>query len=53
MLCIWTLVVEDIFSGIYVELAFLDVTLNVGQICLTFAVFGLEGRPVLTPLVNW
>lgn len=52
MLSIWTLVVNDVLSGIYVELAFLDVTLNVGQICFTFAVFGLEVRTILCPLIN-
>ncbi len=51
-LCLWTLIVEDV-SGIYVELVFLDATLNFGQGFFTFLLFGLDAKVVLLPLASW
>ncbi|XP_069678473.1 lysosomal cholesterol signaling protein isoform X1 [Periplaneta americana] len=51
-LSIWTLVMEEM-SGIYVELAFLDASLNFGQALMVFAVFGLDPKCVMQPLVKW
>ncbi|GLH10934.1 Integral membrane protein GPR155 [Gryllus bimaculatus] len=48
---IWTLVMDEM-SGIYVELAFLDASLNFGQSLLVFAVFGLDTKAVILPLVR-
>ena len=39
-------------SGIYVELAFLDASLNFGQSLIVFAVFGLDPKCVVRPLVK-
>jgi hypothetical protein len=39
-------------SGIYVELAFLDASLNYGQSLIVFAVFGLDPKCVIHPLVK-
>ena len=39
-------------SGIYVELAFLDASLNFGQSLIVFAVFGLDPKCVIRPLVK-
>jgi hypothetical protein len=50
-LSIWTLVMEEM-SGIYVELAFLDASLNFGQSLIVFAVFGLDPKCVIRPLVK-
>lgn len=50
-LSVWTLVLEDI-SGIYVELAFLDASLNFGQSLIVFAVFGLDPKCLMQPLVK-
>jgi hypothetical protein len=50
-LSIWTLVMEEM-SGIYVELAFLDASLNFGQSLIVFAVFGLDPKCVIQPLVR-
>jgi len=50
-LCVWTLVLEDV-SGIYVELAFLDASLNFGQSLIVFAVFGLDPKCLMQPLVK-
>ncbi|XP_066995433.2 lysosomal cholesterol signaling protein isoform X2 [Anabrus simplex] len=48
---VWTLVMEEM-SGIYVELAFLDASLNFGQSLIVFAVFGLDTKAVILPLVK-
>lgn len=48
---IWTLVMEQL-SGIYVELSFLDATLNFGQALLIFAVFGLDTKEILLPILK-
>jgi len=50
-LSVWTLVLEDV-SGIYVELAFLDASLNFGQSLIVFAVFGLDPKCLMQPLVK-
>jgi hypothetical protein len=50
-LSIWTLVMEQI-SGIYVELSFLDATLNFGQSIIVFGIFGLDMREVALPLLK-
>ncbi|KAK6634676.1 hypothetical protein RUM43_012077 [Polyplax serrata] len=52
MLSIWTLVVEDAVSGLYVELLFLNITLNIGQIFITFPVFGFDSRILISNLTN-
>ena len=44
-LCIWTLVMDQ-FSGIYLELVFLDGFLNLGQSIFTFALFGVNARGI-------
>lgn len=49
---VWTLVMEKT-SGIYVELAFLDATLNCGQGLIVFAIFGThfkDLRPIMKVL---
>ncbi|EFA13400.1 lysosomal cholesterol signaling protein isoform X2 [Tribolium castaneum] len=48
---IWTLVMEQI-SGIYIELSFLDATLNFGQSIIVFGIFGLEVKEVVLPLLK-
>ncbi|XP_063930387.1 lysosomal cholesterol signaling protein [Zophobas morio] len=50
-LSIWTLVMEQI-SGIYVELSFLDATLNFGQSIIVFGIFGLDLKEVALPLLK-
>ncbi|CAG0916670.1 unnamed protein product [Notodromas monacha] len=50
-LCLWTLVVEG-NSGIYIELVFLDVALNFGQSFFVFALFGLDEKLVIAPLLK-
>lgn len=50
-LCIWTLVMEKT-SGIYVELSFLDATLNFGQSIVAFVVFGLDSKQILLPILK-
>ncbi|XP_026292072.2 integral membrane protein GPR155 isoform X1 [Frankliniella occidentalis] len=49
--CTWRLVMDNL-TGIYVELAFLDVALNQGQGLLLLAVFGLHSKAMILPLVN-
>ena len=44
-LCIWTLVMDQ-FSGIYLELVFLDGFLNMGQSFFTFALFGVNAKGI-------
>jgi hypothetical protein len=39
-------------SGIYVELAFLDASFNFGQSLIVFAIFGLDAKYVIQPLVK-
>lgn len=51
-LCIWTLVMEQM-SGIYIELSFLDVTLNFGQSIMVFAVFGTNTKDIVLPLLKY
>lgn len=49
--CTWRLVMDNL-TGIYVELAFLDVALNQGQGLLVLAVFGLHSKAMILPLLN-
>ncbi|KAJ8956227.1 hypothetical protein NQ318_014958 [Aromia moschata] len=51
-LSIWTLVIERM-SGIYVELSFLDATLNFGQSIIVFAIFGLNAKEIALPLLKY
>lgn len=39
-------------TGIYIELAFLDATLNFGQSLIVFAIFGLDTKELLIPLLK-
>lgn len=39
-------------SGIYIELSFLDATLNFGQSIIVFAVFGLDSKEIVLPILN-
>ncbi|XP_074030113.1 integral membrane protein GPR155 homolog anchor isoform X2 [Leptinotarsa decemlineata] len=50
-LSIWTLVMEQM-SGIYIELSFLDATLNFGQSIIVFAIFGLNAKEIGLPLLK-
>ncbi|KAF4533331.1 hypothetical protein B566_EDAN004452 [Ephemera danica] len=50
-LCIWTLVMEQM-SGIYVELSFLDASLNFGQSLFVFACFGLDSQLIVLPFIK-
>jgi len=45
-LCIWTLVMDQ-FSGIYLELVFLDGFLNLGQSIFTLALFGINTKGII------
>lgn len=49
--CLWTLVVEN-KSGIYIELMFLDVALNFGQGFIIFAIFGIDQKLLVAPLLK-
>lgn len=40
-------------SGIYIELSFLDATLNFGQSIIVFAVFGLDSKEILLPILRY
>ena len=40
-------------SGIYIELSFLDVTLNFGQSVIVFAVFGVDTKDLILPLLKY
>lgn len=51
-LSIWTLVIEQM-SGIYVELSFLDATLNFGQSIIVFAIFGLDTKEIVLPVLKY
>ncbi|XP_046388292.1 integral membrane protein GPR155 [Ischnura elegans] len=48
---IWTLVMEQT-SGIYVELTFLDASLNFGQSIFVFAAFGLDSHIIVSPFLK-
>lgn len=50
-LCVWTLVMEKI-SGIFIELSFLDASLNFGQSIFAFAVFGLDSELIILPFIK-
>ncbi|CAL4069876.1 unnamed protein product, partial [Meganyctiphanes norvegica] len=50
-LCMWTLVTEDV-NGVYVELVFLDIVLNFGQGFFTAAIFGLDTKLIVVPLIR-
>ncbi|XP_076059011.1 integral membrane protein GPR155 homolog anchor isoform X2 [Oratosquilla oratoria] len=50
-LCMWTLVTEEV-NGVYVELVFLDVVLNFGQGFFTAAIFGLDTKLIVVPLLK-
>jgi hypothetical protein len=49
--CLWTLVTEE-NSGIYIELMFLDVALNFGQGFFVLAIFGLDEKVIIAPLLK-
>ncbi|KAJ8984142.1 hypothetical protein NQ317_017792 [Molorchus minor] len=51
-LSIWTLVIDKM-SGIYVELSFLDATLNFGQSIIVFAIFGLDTKEIALPVLKY
>nr|XP_027225362.1 integral membrane protein GPR155-like isoform X1 [Penaeus vannamei] len=51
-LCMWTLVTEEV-NGVYVELVFLDIVLNFGQAFFTAAIFGLDSKLIVMPLLKW
>ncbi|KAK3853959.1 hypothetical protein Pcinc_018287 [Petrolisthes cinctipes] len=51
-LCMWTLVTEGV-NGVYIELVFLDIVLNFGQGFFTAAIFGLDTRLIVVPLLKW
>jgi hypothetical protein len=51
-LCLWTLIMDDV-SGIYVELVFLDATLNFGQGFFAFMLFGLNTKLIVMPVQKW
>nr|XP_045596730.1 integral membrane protein GPR155-like isoform X2 [Procambarus clarkii] len=51
-LCMWTLVTEEV-NGVYVELVFLDIVLNFGQGFFTAAIFGLDTKLIMMPLLKW
>lgn len=40
-------------SGIYIEVAFLDATLNFGQSLIVFAIFGMDTKELLVPLLKY
>lgn len=40
-------------SGIYIELSFLDATLNFGQSIIVFAVFGTNTKEIVLPLLKY
>ncbi|KAK5638084.1 hypothetical protein RI129_012379 [Pyrocoelia pectoralis] len=48
---IWTLVMVKM-SGLYVELAFLDSALNLGQSIIVFAIFGSNTKEIALPLLH-
>ena len=48
----WTLVSSEV-NGIYVELVFLDIVLNFGQAFFTAAIFGLDSKLIVMPLIRW
>lgn len=43
----------DHISGIYIELSFLDATLNFGQSIIIFAIFGLDTKEILLPIIKY
>ena len=47
----WTLVTEEV-NGVYVELVFLDIVLNFGQGFFTAAIFGLDSKLIVMPLLK-
>lgn len=49
--CIWRVVMEGI-TGVYVELLFLDTSLNRGQSLLVLAVYGLDSSVIVEPFVS-
>ncbi|XP_018330000.1 integral membrane protein GPR155 isoform X2 [Agrilus planipennis] len=51
-LSVWTLIMEGM-SGIYIEISFLDATLNFGQSIIVFAIFGLNTKEIFLPLLNF
>ena len=51
-LCIWTLVMDQ-FSGIYLELVFLDGFLNLGQSIFTLALFGVNAKGIVMRVRHW
>ncbi|KAK9874359.1 hypothetical protein WA026_002709 [Henosepilachna vigintioctopunctata] len=51
-LCVWTLFMkQNRMSGIYIELSFLDATLNFGQSIIIFGIFGLNTSEVAVPWI--
>ncbi|KAF5272061.1 hypothetical protein FQR65_LT05043 [Abscondita terminalis] len=51
-LSIWTLIMEKM-SGIYIELSFLDASLNFGQSIIVFAIFGTNTKEIGLPLLHF
>ncbi|KAK4878682.1 hypothetical protein RN001_011188 [Aquatica leii] len=51
-LSIWTLVMEKM-SGIYIELSFLDASLNFGQSIIVFAIFGTNTKEIALPILHF
>lgn len=51
-LCTWKIFNQRAFSGIYVELEFLDSVFNYGQSFLVFTVFGFDTRLIFSSLVG-
>lgn len=51
-LCVWFLFMrQSKMSGIYVELSFLDATLNLGQSIIIFGIFGLNTSEIAIPWI--
>lgn len=42
----------EAITGVYVELLFLDTSLNRGQSLLVLAVYGLDSSKILEPLIS-
>uniref|UniRef100_A0A1B6CSN7 DEP domain-containing protein n=1 Tax=Clastoptera arizonana TaxID=38151 RepID=A0A1B6CSN7_9HEMI len=51
-MCIWRVITEDIY-GDYVELLFIDTTLNRGQSLIVLAVLGMDMELLIQPIISW
>jgi len=49
--CVWRVVMEGI-TGVYVEMLFLDTSLNRGQSLLVLAVYGLDSSAIFEPIIS-